>query len=166
MGPLDLLAFLKAHYQDLATALIFIVCGARVIVKLTPTPADDSALEAVINFLKHVGLHIPANDEGRMQNAEVKAAAKPDAPADGPGKLISFVILASSFLLLTGCVRTEFRLADGTSFKTTRFAWQGDIAHAQLGMSNGVSASIDAYKSDAAALAGAIAEGVAKGLKP
>jgi DUF1009 family protein len=35
-----------------------VVILARVIVKLTPTPADDSVLEKVVNFLKGVGLHI------------------------------------------------------------------------------------------------------------
>ena len=35
-----------------------IVILARIIVKLTPTPADDSILEKVVGFLKAVGLHI------------------------------------------------------------------------------------------------------------
>ncbi|NBT67702.1 MAG: hypothetical protein EBT78_08080 [Betaproteobacteria bacterium] len=35
-----------------------VVILARIIVKLTPTPADDSILEKVVGFLKAVGLHI------------------------------------------------------------------------------------------------------------
>lgn len=35
-----------------------VVMLARVVVKLTPTPADDSVLEKVVSFLKAVGLHI------------------------------------------------------------------------------------------------------------
>jgi DUF1009 family protein len=35
-----------------------VVILARIIVKLTPTPADDTALEKVVNFLKSIGLHI------------------------------------------------------------------------------------------------------------
>jgi hypothetical protein len=32
--------------------------AARIIVKLTPTPVDDSFLEKIVNFLKTVGLNI------------------------------------------------------------------------------------------------------------
>ena len=35
-----------------------VVILARVIVKLTPTPTDDSVLEKIVAFLKTVGLHI------------------------------------------------------------------------------------------------------------
>jgi len=35
-----------------------VVILARIIVMLTPTPADDSILEKVVGFLKAVGLHI------------------------------------------------------------------------------------------------------------
>jgi hypothetical protein len=36
-----------------------IVLVARVIVKLTPSPADDTFLDKVITFLKHLGLSTP-----------------------------------------------------------------------------------------------------------
>lgn len=35
-----------------------VVLIARVIVKLTPTPGDDSWLEKVVTVLKHLGLHV------------------------------------------------------------------------------------------------------------
>ena len=35
-----------------------VIVLARIIVKLTPTPADDTILEKVISFLKAVGLQI------------------------------------------------------------------------------------------------------------
>lgn len=46
------------HWQDIVAALGGIVITARVIVKLTPTPADDSILDKIVNFLKHIGLHL------------------------------------------------------------------------------------------------------------
>ncbi|MEI6862302.1 MAG: hypothetical protein WCL04_08625, partial [Verrucomicrobiota bacterium] len=36
-----------------------VVLVARVVVKLTPTPRDDTVLESVIEFLKHLGLSTP-----------------------------------------------------------------------------------------------------------
>lgn len=43
--------------QIMAVVMAVIVL-ARLIVKLTPTPADDSFLEKVVAWLKHIGLHI------------------------------------------------------------------------------------------------------------
>lgn len=45
-----------AHWVEVSAALSGVVVAARIIVKLTPTPADDSILETIIGFLKHVGL--------------------------------------------------------------------------------------------------------------
>ncbi len=50
--------WITANWTEIVAALGGIVLAARIIVKLTPTPADDSALEKVINFLKTLGLHI------------------------------------------------------------------------------------------------------------
>lgn len=47
-----------AHYSELLAAATSIVIAARVIVKLTPTPKDDSALASVVEWLKHLGLVI------------------------------------------------------------------------------------------------------------
>jgi hypothetical protein len=48
------------HWQSVVEMVGGVVIAARVIVKLTPTPADDSVLEKVVSVLKHVGLHIEA----------------------------------------------------------------------------------------------------------
>ena len=45
-------------WSGLIAAIGAVIIAARLIVKLTPTPADDTALEKVINFLKHVGLNV------------------------------------------------------------------------------------------------------------
>ena len=50
--------WITANWSEIVAALGGIVLAARIIVKLTPTPADDSALEKVVNFLKTLGLHI------------------------------------------------------------------------------------------------------------
>jgi len=49
---------LDANWQEIVAAVGGIVLAARIIVKLTPTPADDSFLEKIVNFLKTVGLNI------------------------------------------------------------------------------------------------------------
>lgn len=54
----SLVQFVISHGDDLINLLVCIVLGARIIVKLTPTPADDSLLEKFVGFLKHLGLHI------------------------------------------------------------------------------------------------------------
>lgn len=50
--------WITSNWTEIVAALGGIVLAARIIVKLTPTPADDSFLEKVINFLKGVGLNI------------------------------------------------------------------------------------------------------------
>jgi hypothetical protein len=50
--------WITANWTEIVAAVGGIVLAARIIVKLTPTPADDSFLEKVINFLKGVGLNI------------------------------------------------------------------------------------------------------------
>ena len=50
--------WLTSNWTEIVAAVGGIVLAARIIVKLTPTPADDSFLEKVINFLKGVGLNI------------------------------------------------------------------------------------------------------------
>lgn len=50
--------YILAHWADIIAALGGIVLTARLIVKLTPTPKDDTALEAVVEGLKHLGLVI------------------------------------------------------------------------------------------------------------
>lgn len=50
--------YIIAHFNDIVAILGGIIISARVIVKLTPTPKDDTVLDAVVQFLKHVGLNI------------------------------------------------------------------------------------------------------------
>jgi hypothetical protein len=50
--------WITANYTEMVAALGGIVLAARIIVKLTPTPKDDTALEKVVVFLKTIGLHI------------------------------------------------------------------------------------------------------------
>jgi hypothetical protein len=50
--------WITANWTEIVAALGGIVLAARIIVKMTPTPADDTALEKVVNFLKTLGLHI------------------------------------------------------------------------------------------------------------
>ena len=50
--------WITANWTEIVAAIGGIVLAARIIVKLTPTPKDDSFLEKVINFLKGVGLNI------------------------------------------------------------------------------------------------------------
>ena len=47
-----------SNWTEIVAAVGGVVLAARIIVKLTPTPADDSFLEKIVNFLKGVGLNI------------------------------------------------------------------------------------------------------------
>ena len=49
---------ITSNWTEVVAAVGGIVLAARIIVKLTPTPADDSILEKVVAFLKTVGLNI------------------------------------------------------------------------------------------------------------
>jgi len=50
--------WITSNWQEIVAAVGGIVLAARIIVKLTPTPADDTFLEKIVNFLKTVGLNI------------------------------------------------------------------------------------------------------------
>ena len=50
--------WITSNWTDIVAAVGAVAIAARVAVKLTPTPSDDSALEKVVNFLKTLGLHI------------------------------------------------------------------------------------------------------------
>jgi hypothetical protein len=50
--------YITENAQALLGALGAVVVAARLIVKLTPTPADDTFLDRIVTVLKHVGLHI------------------------------------------------------------------------------------------------------------
>jgi len=50
--------WITSNWTEIVAAIGAVVIAARVIVKLTPTPADDTVLEKIVNFLKTLGLHI------------------------------------------------------------------------------------------------------------
>ena len=50
--------WITANWQEIVAAVGGVVLAARIIVKLTPTPADDSFLEKIVSFLKTIGLNI------------------------------------------------------------------------------------------------------------
>lgn len=50
--------WLTANWHDLIAVAGSVVVVARIIVKLTPTPADDTILAKVVDVLKSLGLHI------------------------------------------------------------------------------------------------------------
>ena len=50
--------WITSSWTEIVAAIGAVVIAARVIVKLTPTPADDTVLEKIVNFLKTLGLHI------------------------------------------------------------------------------------------------------------
>jgi hypothetical protein len=55
---MQIVTWVTSNWEAVIALVGGVVILARVIVKLTPTPADDSVLEKVVNFLKGVGLHI------------------------------------------------------------------------------------------------------------
>ena len=55
------LTWVTEHWTELVAAVGAAIILARIFVKLTPTPKDDSVLEKIVNFLKAIGLHIPDN---------------------------------------------------------------------------------------------------------
>jgi hypothetical protein len=54
----NILPWISGNMASIVAVAGAVVILARIIVKLTPTPADDSILEKVVGFLKAVGLHI------------------------------------------------------------------------------------------------------------
>ena len=50
--------WITANWRDLIAVAGSVVVVARIIVKLTPTPADDTILAKVVGVLKSLGLHI------------------------------------------------------------------------------------------------------------
>jgi len=50
--------WITVNWTQIVAAVGGIVLASRILVKLTPTPKDDSALEKVVNFLKALGLKI------------------------------------------------------------------------------------------------------------
>lgn len=55
---MSIITYISSHWVEIGAAIGLIMGGARIIVKLTPTPKDDTILEKVIGLLKHVGLNV------------------------------------------------------------------------------------------------------------
>ena len=54
----NIISWATENFGSIVAVLGAVVILARLIVKLTPTPADDSILEKVISVLRTLGLHI------------------------------------------------------------------------------------------------------------
>lgn len=50
--------WILANWMEIVAATGGLVIVARIIVKLTPTPYDDTILAKVVDLLKHLGLHV------------------------------------------------------------------------------------------------------------
>lgn len=58
MDYLTRMEWLTQNFANIMAVVGAVIVLARIIVKLTPSPADDSFLEKVVSFLKTLGLHI------------------------------------------------------------------------------------------------------------
>lgn len=60
---MEIITWLKAHWQDIIALYTAIVAVASIIVKLTPTIKDEGWLLAVVKFVaKYVALNRSVND--------------------------------------------------------------------------------------------------------
>jgi len=53
-----IIGYVSENFANIVAIAGAVVMLARLIVKLTPTPADDGVVEKIVGFLKTVGLHI------------------------------------------------------------------------------------------------------------
>lgn len=50
--------WVKVHFVDIANIVAYLIAGASIIVKLTPTQKDDATLAKIIKFLsKYIALN-------------------------------------------------------------------------------------------------------------
>ena len=58
MDIMAIVGWFQLHWSDITTVVAYIIAGASVVVKLTPTLKDDDALKGVIKFLgKYIALN-------------------------------------------------------------------------------------------------------------
>jgi hypothetical protein len=50
--------FITENFANIMAVIGAVIVVARLVVKLTPSPADHGILEKIVNVLKAVGLHI------------------------------------------------------------------------------------------------------------
>lgn len=53
---MNIINWIATNWVEIAAAISGIVVSARIIVKLTPTPKDDSVLDKIVTLLSHIGL--------------------------------------------------------------------------------------------------------------
>lgn len=64
----DAVKWVIAHWADIANAVAYIIAGASVIVKITPTLKDDNFLLGIIKFLgKYIALNKSVDEANRPQ---------------------------------------------------------------------------------------------------
>lgn len=53
-----MIQWIQENWQTVTAGAGAVVMLARIIVKLTPSPKDDTILQKVVDFLKTLGLHL------------------------------------------------------------------------------------------------------------
>ncbi len=54
---MNILTTIASNWQEIGSAVALLMAGTRILVKLTPTPKDDSALDWFVGILSTIGLH-------------------------------------------------------------------------------------------------------------
>ena len=67
---LELIAFLKLHYDDILAVIGGIVSIATIIVKLTPSTKDDEILNKIINVLSKLSIINTKEDTKIIEEAK------------------------------------------------------------------------------------------------
>jgi len=58
MDIMAIVGWFQLHWADITGVIAYVIAGASIIVKLTPTLKDDDALKGVIKFLgKYIALN-------------------------------------------------------------------------------------------------------------
>lgn len=55
--------WVMSHKLELVGIAGGIIIAARIIVKLTPTPKDDTVLAAIVKILRQLGLNLPPDEK-------------------------------------------------------------------------------------------------------
>ena len=59
---LTVVAFVKAHLSDITNLVAYVIAIASIVVRFTPTLADDNVLQKVKDFVgKYIALNPPKN---------------------------------------------------------------------------------------------------------
>lgn len=58
MSYLNGMTWITENFANIMAVVGAVIVLARIIVKLTPTPADDGVLEKIVSVFKTLGLHI------------------------------------------------------------------------------------------------------------